>query len=957
MNNANWYSSSENPFQPLSDLIASHEAWLMHQILHYAKQQGYAAYTSTLAEAWRVSICGLSTPLIQAIAENFGIQELSPHLPKMPDISSGFGIVEAQRHRSRGITIELFLGLFKYYRQSYLDLIEIGEFQPEQYQKYRLFIHRFFDRIELGICGEWISQNTNKSIVELQEENRNLANIKNKYLTLFESLSDPVFLLDRKNQIVNLNSAAARTFTDLTVPGSLYYSLDPIQLELPWLNEQVLNFMGTDQLEQRYETELLTQRGKRWFEVKLNRMLDVSGKFSGIIAVYTDISDRYQADRQLRQSEQRIKNIITTHIHGLVILNQNGKIVFANPVAEDLLNQKKEDLLGTYLVVDTSGKTTEILLEKSGQVPVILQVKAVEIPWEEEMAHLVSLIDITRLKQAQEKLQILYQASEQSPASIVITDAQGNIEYVNPKFEKITGYTAAEVQGKNPRVLKSGHTSDQEYKIMWETIASGQEWYGEFKNRRKNGHVFWEHASISPIKNLEGKITHFVAVKEDITQRKQNEALLEYHANYDTLTALPNRILVRDRLQQAITQAEQKENKVAILLLDLDHFKQINESLGHELGDRLLQEVAQRLLLCIQKSHTLARLGGDEFLILLPNLASLYDPENIAHNILHAFKTPFDVQGEEIFISVSIGITLYPDDGLNGTMLMKHADSAMYEAKNEGRNTFRFFTPQINQQVQTRTLVQKHLHHAISQNELYMVYQPFIELTSGLVVGAEALMRWSNPELGQVSPDQFIPIAEETGLIVDLGDWALDQACAEVVKWQGLRPSHLWVAVNLSPRQFRESNFIKQILATIERHQISTDCLELEITERLLMEDIPHAKELINQLHDHQIRLAIDDFGTGYSSLSSLKRYPFQVLKIDRSFIREIPEDPEAVSLVTTILAMAHGLGLKSIAEGIETAEQQAFLQRLGCDYGQGYYFSKPLRADGFRDYLREDRE
>lgn len=953
MSKASQYNHSQNPLQPLSDLIASHEEWLMNQILYYAKRQGYAVYTSTLAEAWRVSICGLSEPLMEAIAENSGVQELTPNPPKRHDIGTEFGILEAQRHRSRGITIELFFGLFKYYRQSYLDLLDIGNFSPHQYQLYGLFIHRFFDRIELGFCGEWVSQNINQSIVELQEENRNLANIKNKYLTLFESLADAVFLLNQDNKIVNLNASAARTFTEMTVPGSLYYSPEPIELELPWLNQQVLNFINSEKSEDRYEAQLWTQTGQRWFEVKFKRMLDVSGKFTGTIAVYTDISDRYQADRDLRQSEQRLKNIISTHIHGLVVLNQKGQIVFANPVAENLLNQKKEDLIGTYFAVDISGKTTEIVLEKWGQVPVILQVKAVEIPWEKEMAHLVSLIDITSLKQAQEKLQILYQASEQSPASIVITDAEGNIEYVNPKFEKVTGYSAEEVKGKNPRILKSGHTSDQEYKTMWEKISSGQEWYGEFKNKRKNGHLFWEYASISPIKNLEGQITHFVAVKEDITQRKQNEALLEYQANYDILTALPNRILARDRLQQAITQAEQKNNQVAILLLDLDHFKQINESLGHELGDELLQEVAQRLLLCLQKSDTLARLGGDEFLILLPNVESLYDPEKIAHNILQVFKTPFHIQGEEIFISVSIGITLYPDDGLDAIMLMKNADSAMYEAKNEGRNTFKFFTPKINQQVQTRNLVQKYLRHAISQNELYMVYQPFIDLKSGSVVGAEALMRWSNPELGAVRPDQFIPIAEETGLIVELGAWALDQACAEVAQWQEFHDAHLWVAVNLSPREFRESNFVNEILGTIKRHQISTDCLELEITERLLMEDIPDAKALIEQLHDRQIRLAIDDFGTGYSSLSTLKRYPFQVLKIDRSFISEIPEDPEAVSLVKTILGMAQSLGLKSIAEGIETAEQQAFLQSLGCDYGQGYYFSKPLTAQAFRDYLR----
>jgi diguanylate cyclase (GGDEF)-like protein/PAS domain S-box-containing protein len=555
--------------------------------------------------------------------------------------------------------------------------------------------------------------------------------------------------------------------------------------------------------------------------------------------------------------------------------------------------------------------------------------------------------DITERRKAEKQLKILSQACEQSPASIVITDVQGNITYVNPKFEEISGYKSAEVLGRNPRVLKSGNKTKEDYELMWKTLASGRNWHGEFHNRRKSGELYWERASISPISDQYGVVTHYVAVKEDITKEKQQAESLFHQAHYDHLTGLPNRILAKDRLQQAIESALRHKHLVGLMFLDLDNFKKVNDTLGHDAGDQLLVEVSERLQRALRQTDTVARLGGDEFLIILDQVSHSRRLTAIAQRLLGVMRQPVNLQGLEFFVHGSIGITVFPDDGFQADVLLRNADTAMYAAKLAGRNMFRFFTPHMNKAAQQRMAVESELRQGLSRQEFKILYQPIVSLESGQIVGAEALMRWHNRLLGPVPPDQFIPIAEEVGLIVELGEWLLDNVCCQAARWHSaLGEQAFWLSVNVSPRQLKDGYFVTILQEFLQRYQVRPEWLELEITENLILEENGDLLKNLSDLKEENIALSLDDFGTGYSSLNYLRKFNFNSLKIDRSFVELLPEDNNTVGLVRAIIAMAHHLELKVIAEGIETQEQWNFLRLQGCDYGQGYLFSPAIAVE-----------
>ncbi|BFM40766.1 EAL domain-containing protein [Synechocystis sp. LKSZ1] len=533
---------------------------------------------------------------------------------------------------------------------------------------------------------------------------------------------------------------------------------------------------------------------------------------------------------------------------------------------------------------------------------------------------------------------LFFQACEQSPVSIVITDLYGNITYVNPKFEALSGYSFQEVQGKNPRVLKSGHTSMGEYQALWQSISAGGEWHGEFHNRKKNGEFYWERASISPIRNGQGEITHYVAVKEDITLQKQQETLLLQQANYDVVTGLPNRALVKDRLQQAIEDGSHNNYQVGVLFIDLDNFKKVNDTLGHDAGDKLLQEVAQRLQRCVRNFDTVARLGGDEFLIVATKLKQSMNLAVICKRILNILRQPIVLGSHEIFVHGSIGVTVFPNDGQQVEILLRNADTAMYAAKNAGRNRFKFYTSHMNEAAQRRLALETALRHALARHEINLAYQPLIKLNTGQVVGAEALLRWHHLDFGEVAPTQFIPIAEDTGLIVELGEWVLQQVCQQGAQWQTELPVQ-WLGINISPRQLRDSYFLDILNEAIKNSGIRPERLGLEITEHILMADQGDILQSIRQLQGAKARLIIDDFGTGFSALSHLRQCQLDMLKIDRSLIQELPEQEQTREWVKAMIAMAHQLKLQVIAEGIETQAQWEFLCQEQCDYGQGFYF------------------
>jgi len=554
--------------------------------------------------------------------------------------------------------------------------------------------------------------------------------------------------------------------------------------------------------------------------------------------------------------------------------------------------------------------------------------------------------DITERKATEKQLQILSQACEQSPASIIITDVNGDIIYANPKFEEISGYGLEEVVGKNPKILKSGNKTEADYALMWDTLTSGRDWHGEFHNRRKNGDLYWERASISPICNHQGIITHYVAVKEDITKEKQHAAELFHQAHYDHLTGLPNRILAKDRLQQAIESAMRHKHLVGLMFLDLDNFKKVNDTLGHDAGDQLLKEVSERLQRALRQTDTVARLGGDEFLIILDQVSHSRRLTAIAQRLLGVMRQPVNLQGTEFFVYGSIGITVFPDDGFQVDVLLRNADTAMYAAKVAGRNMFRFFTPHMNQAAQKRIVMESQLRQGFSRREFQIFYQPLVHLQSGEIVGAEALMRWHNQQLGNVPPDQFIAIAEEMGFILELGEWALDQVCRQVAHWhRALGNKSFLMAVNVSPRQLKDIYFVSILQEFLAKYQVQPEWLELEITENLMLEESDDLLKNLSDLKEQNIGLSLDDFGTGYSSLNYLRKFNFNSLKIDRCFVELLPEDNNAAGLVRAIIAMAHHLGLKVIAEGIENLAQWEFLRAEGCDYGQGYLFSPAIAA------------
>ncbi|HYD62693.1 MAG TPA: EAL domain-containing protein [Noviherbaspirillum sp.] len=557
-------------------------------------------------------------------------------------------------------------------------------------------------------------------------------------------------------------------------------------------------------------------------------------------------------------------------------------------------------------------------------------------------------------KITEDNLRKLSRAVEQSANAVVITDREGIIEYVNPWFTRITGFAAEEVVGKTPRVLKSGETHPETYKRLWDTILSGKEWTGELHNTKKNGEFYWCLEVISPLKDENGNITHFVAVTEDISERKQTEQTIRHLAFHDPLTGLPNRRLFNDRLHQAAALRHRKENCFALMLLDLDRFKTVNDTLGHDVGDALLKAVAARLLNSTRQGDTLARMGGDEFALIALEITQPEDMARLAEKLLDALSEPFHLFGHELYVTTSIGVTLYPNDAVDAEALIKNADIALYRAKDLGRNNFQFFTSDMNAAMMHRLRLESAMRWAIERNEFMLNYQPQADVVSGRIHGTEALIRWRHPELGMIPPAQFIPLAEETGMIVQIGEWILQTACAQAKAWQ-LAGLPMRVAVNLSARQFHQGDLAETIADILRELDLPPDLLEIELTEGILMEDTSQTAAILNKLHDMGVQISIDDFGTGYSSLSYLKRLPIQILKIDQSFVRDIHTDADDRAIVTAVIALAHSMKLRVVAEGVETPEQLAFLREYACDIMQGYLFSKPVTGDEVLSLLAAD--
>ncbi len=560
--------------------------------------------------------------------------------------------------------------------------------------------------------------------------------------------------------------------------------------------------------------------------------------------------------------------------------------------------------------------------------------------------------DITEQKMIESKLQQAATVYETTTEAIFVTDVRNIIISINPAFTLITGFTEQQSIGRTPSFLASGYHDDNFFQEFWRKLKDQKNWQGEVWNRHSDGHIFPTWESVTVIRDSEGNIIQYVSIFSDISKRKADEELIRYQANYDSLTELPNRTLFLDRIELAINQAKRNKKRVALMLLDLDRFKWINDTLGHKAGDLLLRDVAKRLNSVIRGSDTVARLGGDEFILILPDLEKGVYAEIVAKKIFSAFSEHVDIEGNEVIISASIGISVYPDDGSDSQSLQKNADSAMYAAKEAGRNRYHYFTPLLQAESERRFTVIHHMRMAIERDEFSLVYQPVMDITNDQIVSAEALIRWTQADLGIVSPAEFIPLAEESGLIRPIGDWVVRRVAQDMQHWQQSGLGSIHISINKSPKQFSNGTCDEDWNNVFMAHGIPLTNITVEITETVFMEKERHC---VNSLADMQamgMQISLDDFGTGYSSLSYLKRFPVDILKIDREFINDIATDPDDALLVETIITLAEKMQIKVIAEGVETEEQLRFLKRHNCRFVQGYYFSKPLPIDEFESYL-----
>jgi diguanylate cyclase (GGDEF)-like protein/PAS domain S-box-containing protein len=686
------------------------------------------------------------------------------------------------------------------------------------------------------------------------------------------------------------------------------------------------------------------------------------------------VFERVRAGRALRESEERKGSILQGALDGIVSIDEQGKVVEFNPAAEamfgyrlgevagkdiaDLIvppdqRQKHRGGLKRFLKTGKSklvGKRVELTATRAGggEFPVELSITHLK----EHGLFTAFIRDITVRKKAEESMRLSATVFDTVSQGIMVTDAGNSIVAVNPAFTEITGFTADEAIGQNPGLLKSGHHGKAFYKDMWESINETGMWTGEIWNRRKSGEIFPGWLTIGVVRDAGGMIAQYIAVFIDITKRKETEDLIFRQANYDALTKLPNRKLFFDRLTQAMAVARREDKSFGLLYVDLDRFKLVNDTLGHAMGDDLLVDAARRLNSSVRASDTVGRLGGDEFTVIVPGIDKAIEAEVVARKILKTFERPFDLGGDEVLVTASVGIAVFPHDADAAETLLRNADSAMYRAKEGGRDTFRFFMPKMNAGASDRMSLERDLRHAMEREELQVHYQPIVDLASQHVIGAEALIRWRHPERGLVPPDKFIPLAEETGLINQIGEWVLRTACRQAKEWNDIGPDPIFVTVNMSGRQMTGHGFIDLVCEVLEETGLAPQSLHLEITESILMDDIAESTVTLEGLHAIGIPLSIDDFGTGFSSLSYLKKFPFSILKIDRSFIRGLLDDTDDAALTQAIIAMADGLKIETVAEGVETHGQHEFLQSRKCLYGQGYHFSQAVPAEEFLAYV-----
>ncbi|WP_425607997.1 EAL domain-containing protein [Pontibacterium granulatum] len=685
-----------------------------------------------------------------------------------------------------------------------------------------------------------------------------------------------------------------------------------------------------------------------------------------IYVAWQDISETKALHQSLQRSEARFQELFQSMPNGvLVLLPRESAAEFevqsANPACEQIFQRSSYSLKGISLrdLLPYSRKKVDDLYDlikktwqentphahtftvyKGHRLRLWLDIQIYKL----SSGELVAILDDrTEKEQNRVRLELYTNVYRQSRQAVLISDQNNQIISVNEAFTELTGYKEDEVRGHNPRILASGKVPTATYQRMWHALQDNGCWQGELWDRTKDGRVYPKWININTVRDTAGKISNYIASFSDITEQKNAEEQIQHLSYHDPLTHLLNRFSFEERLSQAISVSQHEQRELAILFIDLDRFKDINDTLGHRVGDELLKAVAKRLKGKIKESDLLARLGGDEFTIAFTHFSNHNHLALKTSTLLESLSEPYEINDQPIYITPSIGVSVYPNDGETVPELMKHADAAMYHAKSLGRKNFQFHCSTISEQTQQRLNLGQQLNQALQDAQFELYYQPQIDTVCGNICALEALIRWHHPERGMVSPAEFIPVLEDSGLIEPVGEWVLRTACQQLADWHQQGFKHLRMSVNLSARQLRSTGLISQVTAALDHCGLSARALELEITESLAMENPEQAIAILGQLSDMGISIAIDDFGTGYSSLAYLKKLPIQILKLDREFVSHIETDSNDAAISAATISLAHSLGLKVVAEGVETQQQHDFLQQQGCDYLQGYFHGRPM--------------